>query len=118
MLEEEEEDSNLLVDLSKDESKPSIKEVTMGDAMEYFDDLGLEYNVDYKDASKEKAVMRRSKDNYDDKPELFAIDDKDKDKEINENKVVEKEPVVNNSTIDVENDDNLFDLIDSMYDEK
>ena len=118
VLEEEEEDSNLLVDLSKDESKPSIKEVTMGDAMEYFDDLGLEYNVDYKDASKEKAVMRRSKDNYNDKPELFAIDDKDKDKEINENKVVEKEPVVNNSTIDVENDDNLFDLIDSMYDEK
>lgn len=115
VLEEEEEDSNLLVDLSKDESKPSIKEVTMGDAMEYFDDLGLEYNVDYKDASKEKAVMRRSKDSYDDKPELFAIDDKE---DIKKDNVVEKEPVVNNSTIDVENDDNLFDLIDSMYDEK
>ena len=116
VLEEEEDDSNLLVDLSKDESKPSIKEVTMGDAMEYFDDLGLEYNVDYKDASKEKNVMRRSKDNYDDKPELFAIDDNVK--EVKEEKVVEKEPVSNNSTIDVENDDNLFDLIDSMYDEK
>ena len=116
VLEEEEEDSNLLVDLSKDESKPSIKEVTMGDAMEYFDDLGLEYNVDYKDASKEKPIMRRSKENYEDKPEIFAIPENEK--KVKEEKVVEKEPATNNSTIDVENDDNLFDLIDSMYDEK
>ncbi|MBQ8132391.1 MAG: hypothetical protein IJ193_07870, partial [Bacilli bacterium] len=58
-----EEDDNLLVDLSKDEDKPSVKEVTMGDAMEYFQDLGLEYNVDYVDASKERTAPRRVKDN-------------------------------------------------------
>ena len=35
----------------------------MGDALEYFEDLGLEYNVDYVDAS--NTVGRRVRDNYD-----------------------------------------------------
>mgnify|MGYP003304767210 CR=1 FL=1 len=51
-----EEDVNLLVDLSDDEDKPSVKEVTMGDALEYFEDLGLEYNVDYVDSNNEEVV--------------------------------------------------------------
>ena len=51
-------DNNLLVDLSSDVSKPAVKEVTMGDALEYFEDLGLEYNVDYKDNSIERATGR------------------------------------------------------------
>ena len=50
----DDDNENLLVDLSNDEDKPAVKEVTMGDALEYFEDLGLEYNVDYVDASKEK----------------------------------------------------------------
>ena len=29
--------------------KPELDKITMGDAEEYFEDLGLEYNVDYKD---------------------------------------------------------------------
>ena len=116
VFEEEEDDSNLLVDLSKDNDKPSVKEVTMGDALEYFQDLGLEYNVDYMDASKEKASGRRVRDNYDDGNGMFSIDDK---KEIdNKPSVVnENQPVITNNDIDIENDDNLFDLIDSMYDE-
>ena len=54
---EEEEEENLLVDLSDEKDKPEVKEITMGDALEYFQDLGLEYNVDYVDASKEKQVV-------------------------------------------------------------
>ena len=113
VFEEDDDDSNLLVDLSKDNDKPSVKEVTMGDALEYFQDLGLEYNVDYVDASKER-------ENYDDNSEMFSIQDK-KEEPVVESipKVEDKPPVINNSNdIDVENDDNLFDLIDSMYDEE
>ena len=105
----EKKDDNLLVDLSNDLEKPSVKEVTMGDALEYFEDLGLEYNVDYVDASKDKVIGRRS-DNYDDVPQIT--------REL---------PIVNEKTdvdtakddklMDVGSDDNLFDLIDSMYKE-
>ena len=63
----------------------------MGDAEEYFQDLGLEYNVDYKDISHEKATGRRS--------------DMKKDDDYQN---------VDNTALE----DNLFDLIDSMYDEK
>lgn len=120
VFEEEDDDTNLLVDLSKENDKPSVKEVTMGDALEYFQDLGLEYNVDYMDASKERASGRRVKESYDDNSEMFSIQDK-KEEEKSESipKVEDKPPVINNSNdIDVENDDNLFDLIDSMYDEE
>ena len=119
VFEEEEEDANLLVDLSKENDKPSVKEVTMGDALEYFQDLGLEYNVDYVDASKERASGRRVKDNYEDSPEMFSVEEKKEEKVESIPKVEDKPPVINNSNdIDVENDDNLFDLIDSMYDEE
>ena len=53
------EDETTLYDLT-DDSSPVVSSVTVGDAEEYFNDLGLEYNVDYKDHSKEKATGRRS----------------------------------------------------------
>lgn len=53
------EDDNLLVDLTDEKGKPEVKELTMGDALEYFQDLGLEYNVDYVDASKKNNQLRR-----------------------------------------------------------
>jgi len=79
-------------DLSKEETKrvydvnsnkPQVNKVTLADADEYYNDLGLAYNVDYSDASRN-----------------------------NENKVsrVNKDKKRNKSV-----DDNLFDLIDSMY---
>ena len=85
-----EEDS--LLDISNDNT-PSVAKVTMGDAEEYYSDLGLEYNIDYKDVSHEKATGRRTDlrnfdDNYDTPKDEASIED------------------------------NLFDLIDSMYDEK
>lgn len=97
--------TNLLVDLSSDESKPSVKDVTVGDAVEYFEDLGLEYNVDYLDASK-KASGRRVKDDYSEEAEVVSakkVDDEPKIVEVKEDYL--------------DDEDNLFDLIDSMYQE-
>lgn len=112
-----EDDANLLVDLSDEDEKPSVKEVTMGDALEYFEDLGLEYNVDYVDANKPAPTGRRTKDNYaeEDAPEIIS-----KVEEPKEEKVIVKEQVddpVKAKAESVDSDDNLFDLIDSMYKE-
>ena len=117
---DDEDDDNLLVDLSKDEVKPLIKEVTMGDALEYFQDLGLEYNVDYVDASKERATGRRVRENYGDEPELFAIEnEKVEMRTIPKLDTRVESPKKNaNSELDVENNDNLFDLIENMYQEE
>ena len=52
-------DENVMVDLS-DRAKPEVKEITMGDAVEYFQDLGLEYNVDYVDASTDRNVSKKA----------------------------------------------------------
>ena len=65
-------------------TKPQVSKVTLADADEYYNDLGLAYNVDYSDASRNNT--RSSK---------YNVKDKKND----------RKPV----------DDNLFDLIDSMY---
>ena len=79
---------DLLYDLN-DEESPTVKVVTVGDAEEYFNDLGLEYNVDYKvereDAKAEKEERENNK---------ISIDESSDD------------------------DKNLFDLIYSMYEDK
>ena len=77
-----EETVDALYDLN-DNDHPVVSNVTMGDAEEYFNDLGLEYNVDYKEKKVEKVTGRRS----------------DKKVDVPEEK----------------NEDSLFDLIDSMY---
>lgn len=64
-------------------NKPQVNHVTLADADEYYNDLGLAYNVDYSDASRSNNT-RTSKYNKSNK----------KEKDV---------------------DDNLFDLIDSMY---
>ncbi len=83
-----------LYDLS-DTDQPVVNNVTVGDAEEYFADLGLEYNVDYKDHGKEVATGRRSTKNND--------------------KVEEKEETEKKKGSKKEEEDSLFDLIDSMY---
>ena len=93
-----EEDDNFL-DLSDDNDTPEVKKVTVGDAEEYFEDLGLEYNVDYKDKSKEKATGRRT--------DIIKEDDVKDNNEM----MVGKEEISSD-----DDGDNLFDLIDSMYD--
>ena len=142
------EDDNLLVDLTDEKGKPEVKELTMGDALEYFQDLGLEYNVDYVDASKKNSQPRRfnrTEEEKDSKPSIgevlkrevkpkavaeetkqhadedtFKLNTKAMDEE-NENK--KTAPIIkdesNASSKDMQDDDdNLFDLIDSMYEEK
>ena len=99
---------NLLVDLSSDDEKPRVSEVTVGDAEEYFRDLGVEYNSDYKDSSKEKATGRRANRDYDD------ADEPKHEQNIDEEVETKKEK----TSTDPTTDDNLFDLIDSMYEEE
>lgn len=87
-LEFPKEEEEVLLDIS-DNQTPTVPKVTVGDAEEYFQDLGLEYNIDYKDASKERATGRRTN--------------------------------LRNQDVETEKDEleeNLFDLIDSMYEEK
>ena len=124
---EEEEEENLLVDLSDEKDKPEVKEITMGDALEYFQDLGLEYNVDYVDASKEKTIPKRFKE----EDEIEVALKETMEDTLNEEKIddvipkeeekfkpVEIKDESNGKTeITLDDDDNLFDLIDSMYQE-
>ncbi len=81
--EEPKEDLSKLRDKIEDDGKPVIDKVTLGEADEYYTDLGLAYNTDYKDVSKE----------------------------INDGKV-KKEKKEKGDKLE----DNLFDLIETMYD--
>ena len=106
-------DESLLVDLS-DKSKPEVKELTVGDAEEYFQDLGLEYNVDYVDVSHDntkKAVTQVANKN-----EEKTIDEELIDAYKSAPKVEDDDNEKNKDMLD-NDDDNLFDLIDSMYQE-
>ena len=110
---EEEEEENKVVDLN-DRSKPEVKEVTMGDAMEYFQDLGLEYNVDYVDVTKDKTEKKLKTESNIEEKEKVKKEEKKKEEKIKTVEVKDEGKHVE----DVEDDDNLFDLIDSMYQEK
>jgi len=72
-----------IYDISDNKEKPTIDKVTLGEADEYFNDLGLAYNTDYKDISKE----------------------------LSDGKILETKKSSKQSL-----EDNLFDLIESMYD--
>jgi len=129
------EDDDLLVDLTNHDDKPEVKELTMGDALEYFQDLGLEYNVDYVDANN-KASQSKPNPKIDElkieekkkveekRPSISDVLKKESGVTNNEEKKtveVEKPIIVKDKTDEEEekkDDDNLFDLIDSMYEEK
>lgn len=85
------EEENLLYDMTDDHSKPMVDKVTIADAEEYFEDLGLEYNIDYKDTHYEKATGRRTTPIIQDKMDV--------------------EPD------EITEDENLFEIIDSIYEE-
>ena len=98
-FEVEPQDDNIMVDLS-DRSKPEVKEITVGDAEEYFEDLGLEYNVDYVDVTTDRNTLKKEEPKEESTP---VVD-----------RVMEES---NKEIVNDEADDNLFDLIDSMYQE-
>ena len=96
---EKETKEDLLYDLNDDES-PTVKVVTVGDAEEYFNDLGLEYNIDYKVEKEEETKVKEAKEDNED------------------NNIETKETNKMNIEETNEDDKNLFDLIDSMYEDK
>ena len=102
------EEEDLLYDLNDDTKPAAVKEVTVGDAEEYFNELGLEYNIDYKDTSVEnskasKEKTRRSTEDIEEEPKDIEPDDVAEEVEEDTDEGLES---------------NLFDLIESMYDEK
>ena len=120
----QEDEQSQLVDLSTEQDTPEIKEITVADAEEYFEDLGLEYNVDYKDISKEMATGRRASKKKEEieKPKAEEVKDtsveikSENDDDYIPNHITSKE-IETSETDDKDiDDDNLFDLIDSMYD--
>lgn len=103
---------NVMVDLS-DRSKPEVKELTMGDAEEYFEDLGLEYNVDYVDVSTDRSKIQKEevKEEKVERKPIVLEEDLTLEEPIKEDIRIEEEKVTE------PDDDNLFDLIDSMYED-
>ncbi len=116
-VEETVEEDNVLVDLSEEADKPFVKDVTVGDALEYYSDLGLEYNVDYMDASKERATGKRVQEEKVEEPKEEIVEE-EKQEVSEEPKIVEEVKEEKKETEEtLDSDDNLFDLIDSMYQE-
>lgn len=137
---QEDDDLGLLYDMKNDDT-PAISKITLGDAEEYFDDLGLEYNVDYKDSAKEKEMAvnksTRSTKNkelskqveeeiktqkeLESTKELEITKEQLKPKTAKEIKKVKK---IADSDLGMKNDGeepeekNLYDLIDMMYETK
>jgi len=105
----EETKDGLLDDIVEESNKPVVDKVSIADAEQYFEDLGLEYNVDYKDAVYEKANGRRTAiHEYDDeKTQEIILNDS-----LTKEEKVESEPEESNLL-----EDNLFDLVDSMYED-
>ncbi len=105
---------NDLLDLS--ESKPEVKKVTMGDAEEYFEDLGLEYNVDYKDTANGKRNTRYQEEQeegpYIMNEEVNTDFNVESDSDEKKDKIIREMQKDSSDDLD---EDNLFDLIDSMY---
>ena len=123
---EEIDNEPLLYDMIDNEadSKPEVDKVTIADAEEYFEDLGLEYNVDYKDTSYEEATRsktrstRAEKHQNDEDEELSnTLTDLEvpTDEELYDNNIDEV-PYTNveDDSYD-DSDENLFDLVDSVY---
>lgn len=89
------------------EDKVAIDKITLGDAEEYFNDLGLEYNVDYEDNNKKQST--RSMKN---KELRETVDEEIKEEEKIKEELEQKEKE------QLPEEKNLYDLIDMMYDNK
>ena len=136
---EEDDDLGLLYDMKQDET-PAISKITLGDAEEYFDDLGLEYNVDYKDTAKERPTIKETKKELEVTKELeeemFGKPEKEiestRELEITKEqmrpktaKEIKKVKKIKDLDLEDEQEEtnepdekNLYDLIDMMYESK
>lgn len=132
----EDDDLGLLYEMKKEDT-PAISKITLGDAEEYFEDLGLEYNVDYRDESRKKQASKSTRstknkelseriDNeifkeLESTRELEITKEQLKPKTAKEIKKVKKiDDIDLGMTDDKDEADekNLYDLIDMMYDSK
>lgn len=141
-IREEDDDLGLLYEMKKDDT-PAISKITLGDAEEYFEDLGLEYNIDYKDSAKEKELVKEdTKTTRSTKNEGLSkqVDEEIKlEKELETTKELEitKEQLKPKSAKEIKKvkkivdsdlgmsedkeepeEKNLYDLIDMMYENK
>lgn len=115
------ETETVLYDMNNEGEQPIVDQVTIGDASEYFEDLGLQYNIDYKDRSHEEATGRiLDKDETPGEKEDDEIQEPAYEiYEEKEESIKEEQPEIEENTDEEESiEDNLFDLIDSMYEEK
>ena len=114
--ETKEDADSLLYEMTDKEEAPGIPKITLGDAEEYFEDLGLEYNKDYIDSSKTTRVEKNA--NLDQERKAIPVTDGQNSSTIlikdekNENEVE-----TSKDKEEKQDDSNLFDLIDSMYEE-
>ena len=135
----DDDDLGLLYDMKNDD-KPVISKLTLGDAQEYFDDLGLEYNVDYRDSAKEKREIQKATRSVKNEMLSKEVDDQikiQKDlektreleitkeqikpktaKEIKKVKKIIDTDLGMDSKEDEPDEKNLYDLIDMMYENK
>jgi len=114
-IDEDVEENTLLADMTNSLEPPAVEKVTIADAEEYFEDLGLEYNIDYKDSRYEKATGRRSKKV---KEKELVEEENVVESEINREPEIESEVESSQIEENTNDDDNLFDLVDLMYEEK
>lgn len=94
-----------IVDLKEESSVPKVRNVTIEDASEYYNDLGLEYNVNYKD-NRVSTMDEFSED----EEETKRIDEKEKT-----TKILKEESDKNKQNQDSSDEEDLFNLIESMY---
>ena len=137
---EEDDDLGLLYDMKNDDA-PAISKITLGDAEEYFDDLGLEYNVDYKDnarikqegakkstrSTKNKELSEKVEEEIKTQKELESTKELEITKEQLKPKTakeIKKVKKIADSDLGMKKEDeepeekNLYDLIDMMYETK
>ena len=93
-----------IVDL-KEEAVPNVKNVTIEDASDYYNDLGLEYNVNYKDN------RVSSLDEFSDDEEIEVR----KEEKAKTTRRLQEESDKNKKKEDSTDEEDLFNLIESMY---
>ncbi len=112
-------------DMNYDYDIPAVDQVTVGDAEEYFNDLGLEYNIDYKDRHYENATGRRSdiytQEKSNDLYDEVVINDNSIENDNSDDNITMDDLMSSQlKEIDQEEahlEDNLFDLVDSLYED-
>ncbi|MCI8588060.1 MAG: hypothetical protein HFG40_00220 [Bacilli bacterium] len=115
-------EDNLLYDMTDTDGTPAVNKVTLADAEEYFEDLGLEYNIDYKDVRHERATGRRSQvtpEGTMDSSESF-VNSSNRFEETEDFRAISNMDEASDESREESSklEDNLFDLVDSMYEDK